>query len=375
VRAALIAFAVLRFGLKLELGPEFDSNANRAETYLTPPQVPSTDTPPPSPIPSFLLRTTAAGTFAWTTGRNSLRGGLTVGGKLFFDSAAVPQDTLVLKAAADDNVLVAGPLLLGLSADWFDTIQFVRCPDISSGGVLIADPSCHRDFRSIGARASATFTDGDFAVALLGGGQSFTWRPDDDLSFNGATVGTSAAAHLRSGPPEDESEWDLALVGRVDWRWYLGPALTGPNDPGTSDPRRRDIDALASLSISHVGKVLASVAYTVDYNRSTSYGQSFLRQLVTLKLAFDLPWKITATTRLQLVFLSYINGTPLTSGTSQVLNIEEENRDNILLDLERPLGRSFAVNARYSYFSNGVSNTVLEYARHVGYLGITYKLR
>jgi hypothetical protein len=75
------------------------------------------------------------------------------------------------------------------------------------------------------------------------------------------------------------------------------------------------------------------------------------------------------------VFLSYINGTPLTSGTSQVLNIEEENRDNILLDLERPLGRSFAVNARYSYFSNGVSNTVLEYARHVGYLGITYKLR
>lgn len=371
--AASIAFAVLHFGLKLELGPEFDSNANRAEIY-TGVQAPTTDTLP-SPIPSFLLRGTAAGTVSWITSRNSLRLGLTGAGKIFFAPDAQPQNVAVAQAVADDALRVAGPLLLGLGGDYYDAAQWIDCPYIKLANNWVADTVCHRDFRTANGRAQAAVVGEGYDVTVAGGGRFFTWKPDDTLSFEGAYLAAAAGAHFRTGPPEDESEWDVSTNGRVEWRGYHGPALTSLNDPGTNDPLRRDFDAVGSFSIAHVGKVYAALAYTLDVDRSSSFGQSYLRHVVVLKLGFDLPFHITATTKAQLVVMSYPEPLPLTSGMGVApLSIDDENRNGVLIDLDRPIGAGLAVSARYSYYRNG-SGVVLDYTRHVAYLGLSYRLR
>ena len=191
MRAALVAFAVLRFGLRLELGPEFDSNANRAETSNAFPEIPKGDSLPAAPIASFLVRGTSAANLGWTAGRNTLRIGATVAGKIFFAGGATPQDQAVVQFALDDTIRT-GDALLGLGGDYHDATQWVDCLAIISGGAPRADPSCHRDFRDGGPAAPA------------GGGRD-----------TGAPVATEAS------------------------ETRLGVSLRGVVDPGTLDELRR----------------------------------------------------------------------------------------------------------------------------------------
>jgi hypothetical protein len=185
-----------------------------------------------------------------------------------------------------------------------------------------------------------------------------------------------AGAHLRQAGAEegDEREWDFTISGRFEWRHYHGPELYSSDDPGSPlSPRRVDSDVLGTAQLSYVGPLLAQAAYTIDYDRSNSFGQTYLRHIVTLKLVCDLGWRIVAAAKVQLVVIGYKDPVALTSGMIVPLTIEDENRDAIVLDLERPLGRGFAVSARYSRFTNGVSTSVLAYDRQVVYLGLSWK--
>ncbi len=372
-----MAFAVLRFGLKLEIGPEYDSNANRVETWRTPEVV-----SPDEPIASFLLRSTAAATLSWRAGPNTLRAGATLGGKLFFADEAKPQDVAVEQLVLDDSLRVGKRLVLGAGGDFYDATQWNACAPPSFGGgdlVLspsVGDPSCHRDFRTGGGRAQAIVLLGPADLTLSAGGREFLWKPDDEFSFESGFAQLSAGLHLRSGDPDDESEWDLELSGRFEQRAFHGAALASATDDGSlTSARRADADTVASASITWVGPLLAGLAYALDWNRSTSYGQSYLRHLVTMKLAADLGWKVVATFKAQLTFTSYAQPTAVTTGALIPLTIDDENRDAIVFDLERPVGGGAAVSARYSVYRNGVSNATLDYFRQTVFLGLGYRLR
>ena len=57
------------------------------------------------------------------------------------------------------------------------------------------------------------------------------------------------------------------------------------------------------------------------------------------------------------------------------VTIEDENRNNVIVDLERPIGETgLAVNARYSIFTNEISPSPVSFLRQVVYLGLTYRV-
>jgi hypothetical protein len=381
--AALVALSVLRFGLHLELGPEFDSNANRAEVFLTPPTVPPGDSPPPIPIESFLLRTTVAGTMLWSKGPNTLRLGLNGGGKVFFADAAQPQNVVVGQASLDDAVRAGNHLLLAVGGDYYDAWQWIACPDLVSGGVMVADTTCHRDFRAGSGRATLTVLAGPFDFSVGGGARDFQWKPDDGLSFEGYFGFASANAHFHTGGPETEADWDLSTSGRIERRDYHGPQLVANDDPGSPlEARRRDTDVIGNATVAYVGtlpkiglQLLASAGYSIDYDHSTSFGESFLRHILLVKLAVPLPWKLTLAGKMQLIWTSYPQPVVLTSGMTPLQSIEDENRDAFVFDLERPIAGGLSISARYSLFINGTSSDVLSYQRQVAYLGLAYRLR
>lgn len=376
MRAALVAFAVLRFGLKLELGPEYDSNANRAET------IGDKAAGAALPIPSFLLRTTAFGSLRWTAGPSTLRASADLGGKLFFAGPAMPEDVAVAQGALDEQLRLGRHLVLGAGGDYYDAIQPRDCPPARFGNgdqqlsPSVGDTSCHRDFRAGGGRGQVALLLGDVDLSLGLGGRAFRWKPDDELSFDGASASAALGLHLRSGEVDDEAEWDLLASARAELRDYHGPKLSSASDPGSdAAPRRRDLDAVGTVSLTYVGKLLAGAAYSLDWDRSSSYGQSYLRHLVSLKVAADLGWKLVATFKAQLTFTGYAQPAAITTGALVAVTIEDESRDAFIVDLERPLGGGASLSARYSAYRNGVSNATLDYLRQVVYLGLSYRLR
>jgi hypothetical protein len=61
--------------------------------------------------------------------------------------------------------------------------------------------------------------------------------------------------------------------------------------------------------------------------------------------------------------------------TQTFISIEDENRNALVVDIERPIGKSgVAVAARYSLYTNELSAAPVQFMRHVAYLGVSYKI-
>ncbi len=355
--AALAALAVLRLGLTLELGPEFDSNANRAEVL-------NLQQGGPTPVASFLVAGAADGSLLLAGEKNLLRLRLHAGGKLFFAEAATPQDVAVVHGSVDD-ALHLGRVTLGIAGEYYDAWQWIDCKDSS-------DSSCHRDFRSLEARPSLAVRAGPFALTAGAGGRLFTWKPDEAFSFAAPHVFGAIALRWTSGS-DGENEWTLSTSGRMEWRYYVGPALVAADDPGSAlEPRRFDRDLFWTVGLNFAGDLLGGAFYSLDDDRSNSFGQSFLRHIVGFSLGFELPGQVVATLRAQLVFANYPQGQVVLTGEGAPRSIEDENRNAVLVDLARSVGR-FTFFLRYSLFQNGVSNALVSYERHLVYLGATLR--
>src|SRR5688500_6307942 len=104
---ALPLFAVLRLVLRLDVGPEYDSNANRAEQIAG---AQNAD----RPHDAALVRATARLGFQWEKGANVLRLSSTIGGKIFMSSAVLEQSVLVGQVALEDRLRVNRFMELGV---------------------------------------------------------------------------------------------------------------------------------------------------------------------------------------------------------------------------------------------------------------------
>jgi hypothetical protein len=110
------------------------------------------------------------------------------------------------------------------------------------------------------------------------------------------------------------------------------------------------------------------VRWLVEKDGSTSAEGSYLYQAVTLSLTMPVAAKIVAALRGQLLFFS--SGTLPTS-----LAVEDENRDAVLADLSRELGRGFTLHARYAVYRNATATTSATYLRQLVWLGATWETR
>jgi hypothetical protein len=374
--ARLLLFAALKLSLRLELGAEYDSNANRAEVVQ--------GAPPPFvdvPTGSFLLRSTARGALAWRAGKNVLSLTGLLGGKVFFKPAVQDQNMLVGQLGLDDRVRAARWLELGLSGDYYDVGQECTATPCDAG------LDRHRDFRSGSTLARITFLDDPGLLSLLGGYRGFQWKPDSRYDFQAGQATVLTSIRLTAGPPDHEHEIDLSASYHLERRFY--DALTEVNTCGAGMPLdpstcinpgsdfRRDWFHEAGLQLTWVGPLLVSAGYGVQLNDSNSFDQSLLRHLVSLKLASRLFWQLYLTIKGQLLVTRYRD--PIVFyrvvNSQTLVSIEDENRNEILVDLERPIGTTgLAVEARYSFYTNELGGTPVSFRRHVGYLGLSYRL-
>jgi hypothetical protein len=131
------------------------------------------------------------------------------------------------------------------------------------------------------------------------------------------------------------------------------------------------------IELTYVGPLLLAVGYGLQLNLSNSFGQSLIRHIVTLKIAYRLPWSLYATLKAQLYASVYLDPVLLDRAinTLQFITIEDENRNNVIVDLERPIGSSgVAINVRYSVFTNELTPSPVSFLRQVVYLGLTYRV-
>lgn len=199
---SLAALAVVRFGLTLSLGPEYDSNANRAEV------VANADTPD-TPTGSFLLRGTASGRLIWRTERSTLRISLDAGGKVYFNPAVFDQDVFAINIDAEERVRLTRFLHLAVVGDYYDSWQ------------LPVAPYRARDFRSGAPLLRLYFVDPLGEVALTGGYRGFQYKPDPYFDFSAAQATAYAVARLVFGK-NDEHELDVAATYHLERRFFNG---------------------------------------------------------------------------------------------------------------------------------------------------------
>ncbi|HEY7958122.1 MAG TPA: hypothetical protein VII38_22630 [Polyangia bacterium] len=370
----VVLLAVLKLTLQLEVGPEWDSNANRAELVQGAANV---DTP----TASFLVRSTAAGALAWRHGRNALRLSGVLGGKVFFNPAVQDQNVLVGQLAAEDRVRVARWLQLGLSTDYYDAGQQNATPPCAAAGC-----NRHRDFRSGQALARLVFVDDPGELTLFGGYRGFQWKPDPSFDFQAGQATLLAAIHLTAGA-EHQHEFDLSVSYHFERRLYQSVPevdICAPSQPLTdmclapASGERADWFHEGSVELSWLRWVLLSAAYGLQLNQSNSFGQSLLRHLFTLKVAARLPWQLYLTLKGQLLVTKYLDPILLDQQVSSqtFISIEDENRNAFIVDLDRPIGETgLAVDARYSLYTNELSASPVSFLRQVVYLGITYRAK
>jgi GNAT superfamily N-acetyltransferase len=125
---SIVVLAVMRLALKLDLGPEYDSNAKRAEVI-------EGATNADRPIGSALMRTTARAGLIWQKGISTMRLNGTLGGKLFFNPDKITTALSVPGVTLREPWASEAP---GLSADewrWRRVVEIDGKP-AASGGVL-----------------------------------------------------------------------------------------------------------------------------------------------------------------------------------------------------------------------------------------------
>jgi hypothetical protein len=369
----VLALAVLKLALRLELGPEYDSNANRAEIVQG-----AMDAD--MPTGSFLVRTTGRGQLVWRSGRNLLRGSALLGGKIFFSPDVQDQNTLVAQAGLEDRIQLHDAVQLSFGGDYYEAHQQTV---ITTCSVRSCDR--HRDFRS-GTVATRLFFAGDGGQFALGGGyRGFQWKPDAAFDFHAALFDAGTFARFNVGPADREHELDLSAGYRMERRFYNGvaeqnncpPGMLSDTCIGNTGRGRADWFHEGTIDFTWVSKVLVGVGYALQFNRSNSFGQSLLRNIVTLKFSARLPWQLYVTLKGQLLINKYLDPVLLDRqvATQTFVSIEDENRNAVLVDVERPIGKTgVAVSARYSLYTNELSQAPVQFMRHVVYLGVSYKI-
>jgi hypothetical protein len=366
---ALAALAVVRFGLTLSLGAEYDSNANRAEVVAGAES-------PDSPVASAVLRSTVAADFAWRSGKNVLTLSGNLGGKLFIDLSVADQNQLAGLLSVQDRVRVARFFHLAVLGDYYDS------------GQLDVSPFRHRDFRNGAARARLYFVDRLGEVWLTGGYRGLQYKPDAYFDFHAGTLSAFAIARTHFGA-NDDHELDVAGSYHGERRFFPGvtqeldQVLCPPGQPikdgclVAGNARRADWYHESGLELTYVGPLLVAAGYGVQLNLSNSFGQSLLRHVVTLKVSYRFPWSLYATLKAQLYVTRYLDPVLLDRSlhTPTFISIEDENRNGLMVDIERPLGSTgVAVNARYSVYTNEISPSPVSFLRQVVYFGLTYRV-
>ena len=364
--------AALKFSLQLETGPEYDSNAARAELLYG---MARGEIGPPTGSP--LWRSTLSSSLTWRRGRNLLRLAGTLGGKVFFLPDVQDQDTLVGQLTIDEKFQPRPRLWLGIALDYYDVGQ-LSVPSPSGTTARLR----HRDFRSGSINLTLTADIQGTRLALDGGYRGVEYKPDLQYDFHGGMAHASIFRRFSVGDPERPHEIDLLTSHRIERRlFFAGHAqrlACPPTTPcvGDTNSTRDDwfVDTLFELT--YVRALLLALSYGLTLDLSNSFGESFLRHTVGLKAGVRLPWELYASVKLQFLFTRFLDGLQFPPRFSEAtfISLDEENRNSLVAELERSVWRhDLFVKVRYSLYTNELTSSPVDFMRHVIFVGLRYR--
>lgn len=362
-----------RLTLRAEAGLEIDSNAHRTEIVA--------GASNPALVTSLVQRLVLSGALSdVVTEGQVVSMGATLAGKLFDAAAAADEDVAIAQTSLAWQESFGGRAALTLSGAYYEAFQ--------RASASLAAAVERRDFRSLAPTLQLTWAVAEHLdVSVTAGYRWFVFKPDRDFDFQAPTAGVE----LRwARQPDSGADWEATLGAAYEYRTFGGPALTTdcpiappkmlPFGLACSGPdTRRDTFAIGHIELTRVGRVLAGVGYALQGNRSNSYGETVLRNAVSVRIAVPLPGRLMLAARGDLLFAHYaehqvIGQMPILTGNT-IESIDNENRSTVRADLSRDLTERLRLFARYTFYANEIATgSNLTYRRQTALLSLLLTL-
>ena len=350
----VVSVSVQAFGatlsLRSEVGAEYDSNANRAETLENGSSL-QAETPISSPGGRGLVSLEgsaklASATLFSATGRAAARG--------YSNESARPESVTILSGTFTLLQGLGDTTRAMASASYYDAFQGARQDS--------------RDFRSVSPSAALLQQLGPGRLVLGGGYRWFQFKPAPTLDFAGPTA--VAAYRLNSQGEDGAADWSVSGSMAFEKRTFSSSLCIRGEDcpPLVSRGSREDNFTQIGLDVVRTANHLLGAGAAVQINASNSFGDGLTRGLAHLESTILLPWGLSLASRAEISFTRYDQSIPIrrdpVSGLA-IASIEDEGRSTLRIELLRPVGDSFDVSARWIGYTNELGGQTVRYRRQV----------
>jgi hypothetical protein len=299
---------------------------------------------------------------------------MTAAGKIFDAPAARSEDVAIAQSSLAWRAALGPRTWLAPSGAYYEAFQS-WAPEGDPDGE-------RRDFRSLAPTLElrTLLADGVDAGASAGY-RSLLFKPDRDFDFHGPTAAASVRWLHDTGAGTD---WEAHAGAAYEHRGFAGPARIGNCMPdGLPCPGaavRADDFLMAQADVTRTGRVLLGAGYAFHHNGSNSFGETLIRHIVFARAATALPLGLYLAARADLSLVFYRDSipvarsadtTPMVAGRPFV-NIEDENRSSVRVDLSRDVGERLRALLRYTFYANELGSSGGTYRRHTLLLSLAF---
>jgi hypothetical protein len=333
------------FHAAAEAGPELDTNAYRVNELASGSTCSVTPPIPDCLVLAPLFRISgSAGLRARLGRRHVLAFDYGGGGKVFFTSDAREADELVQLASGGWGVAFAQRGSLWLSGSYYDAFQRTSTRDFRTGtaGAQVA-------IDGLPAGLRATFDLGYRGLA---------YKPLLEYGFHGLAAGAGLGWRGTSGPEVAPNDWEVRAGYTASLRFFDGDVIAAPercssfpcNEVGTP---RRDLHQQLRFEATYLGTASAGLFYSLELNRSNSYGETFTRHALGLRFTAPLVWGLFLTAKASLLLSRYQDPFLISQvSTVSFVSIDEENRSSLVTQIAKELSERWSLILRWSLYVN-----------------------
>ena len=282
---------------------------------------------------------------------------------------------------------VEGKLLLGakhywdlgeedaLLVSWTQGLRWAlwRWPNVGllevSGRVDLGDRSerrSRRDYFRVGVVAGLRWVAEGWWLWGGGGYRFFHFKPDAASDHDGGVAEFGLGVRLW------EEASALVNYTLLDRRFAV-PRMQAEGELVVLDHGvlRRDRLHAWRAAVSYHSGWSATLAYTLQLNRTNGFGSGLVRHTGELRLGVPLPWDLLMAGSLRVQRTWYDDPVRI----DETLQIDDENRNELVLSLQIPLWTSVALELRYGLYTEGMGDEA-HFLRHLIYggLGVDFAL-
>ncbi|NJK90070.1 MAG: hypothetical protein HC923_12250 [Myxococcales bacterium] len=213
------------------------------------------------------------------------------------------------------------------------------------------------------------------SLALWGGYAAYDFVPQPEFSFEGPLAGASARRDIADG-------WFVSAWVEGQLYAYDGPPLQSSEGLAVfcvdCEDNRFDREVRFGAQLARRGAWLGGLDALVRIQDSNSEAplEDITRLRLTANCTVPLFWELLLSVQgiLQINF----GRSPTDLATQD--NEEEQNRNNLQLQLRRPISSQVSVDVRYAWYANFIQgsdevsgDTALGFSRHTAFLGLTVR--